>query len=184
MHLAQWTGDDRAEEVWSEIEKKLRLRGLADILQDDRYREGVAVVFIRHVLAAKGVAEADRPDYLKHAAEAESLARFLSGYHSGMNLILPPLPKRRDLVPDLENVARELRDIAKKSTPVSRKRPDRARTSFMRMISEEIRGMCGKQLDEVVAVLTDEAFPDKETSLDQVRSARKPTTKKGRSGRG
>jgi hypothetical protein len=36
-YLAQWTGDDRAEEVWSEIEKKLRLRGFAED------REGVAI---------------------------------------------------------------------------------------------------------------------------------------------
>ena len=39
----------------------------------------------------------------------------------------------------------------------------------------------GQPLNEVIATATDIAFPGQETTLDQVRAAVKPTTRRGRS---
>jgi hypothetical protein len=162
-HISRWAGDDRSDEAWSKIWKRMQ--------QGSEFEQGFARVFIRHVLAVRRVAESDHwPNFLRYADEAESLSQFLSGRPFG-RLRLPPIPELSYLVPHLEIAAQRLREVANNSSPVSRKYHDglRPRTVFMRMIAEDVRGYCGHPLNEVVCVLTDVAFPGQETTVDQVQ---------------
>jgi hypothetical protein len=57
----------------------------------------------------------------------------------------------------------------------------RPRTLFMAELSNVVNDLTGSRLDIDVAALTDIAFPRSEpTSVDAVRSARRPSTRKGR----
>jgi hypothetical protein len=177
-HLARWTNDCRTDEAWSKIQKKVR---------SPVDEETFAQIFIRETLATRRVAEADQwPEFLTHAVEAESLAKFLRGTPIEM-LMLPPVPDLVELVPLLEKAGRRLREVASHGMHVSRQHNDglRPRRVFMRMISTDlIQELCGQPVDDAVCILTDIAFPDRETTIDQVRAARKPTTRRGRSARG
>jgi hypothetical protein len=59
----------------------------------------------------------------------------------------------------------------------------RRRTLFMTELSNSVKDLTGLRLDIAVAALTDIAFPRNEpTSTDAVRSATRPSTRKGRGG--
>src|ERR1700683_4290687 len=186
-HLTRWASDewiDDAAKAWSEIWMKLLDGKLAADTPDQE--EGVARVFIREVVATRRVAEADYwPDYAKFADEAESLSKFL-GSSLSPDLLLPPMPKFRDLVPGLQNLAKALREQARNRMHISRENSDglRPRRVFVHMISDYFRGCCGRPLNKQVAVLTDIAFPGKLlTTADDISAILKPTTRAGRSGK-
>jgi hypothetical protein len=65
---------------------------------------------------------------------------------------------------------------------VSRQDQDgsRARKLFMRIASDFFFSHLNRPLDEVVATLTEVAFPGKQIDVEDVIAARKPTTKSGR----
>ena len=56
-------------------------------------------------------------------------------------------------------------------------------SSGMRGTGKREMAYCGRFLDEASIFLTDLAFPEHETTLDQIRSARRPTTRNGRHNR-
>jgi len=170
--LAQLANDPDIGHVWANIEKfcgkqpRLLMR-----------------FFIREILVARRLAEGagDWPDYLTHAKEAGSLARFLKG--SGR--MPPPLPMigMPALVASLEKVASMLRERAKMSQ-IHRSRQNiegsRQYTGFMRLVSLTMQEMFGHWFDNEVADLTKILFPQAMVTNDSVRATRRPTTTKGR----
>ena len=173
--LVQLANDPDIEQVWANIEK---FRGKQSKL--------VMRFFIREILIARRLAEAadDWPDYLTHAKEAGSLARFLKGSRR----LPPPLPMigMLALVTSLEKVALMLRERAKMSR-IHRSREDidgsRQYTLFMRLVSLHMQEMFGRWFDHEVADLTNILFPRAMVTNDSVRATRRPTTSKGRSGK-
>jgi hypothetical protein len=90
-----------------------------------------------------------------------------------------------------EEEAQQWRKLAEKPQPrdlfhISRidRAGSRQQRAFMQLIGEYVIDLCGRALDSEVAELNDIAFDTRApTSPFQARSARKPTTRKGRSNR-
>jgi hypothetical protein len=90
----------------------------------------------------------------------------------------------------LERVAHHLRTSQKIGIPTASPDPmltirsdrdgSRQRVLFMRILSDSLHDAAGRWFDSEVADLTDIAFPGIETTADAVRSARRPSTRKGR----
>jgi hypothetical protein len=122
-----------------------------------------------------------------NAQNAESLARFLKnkGQIDKQTLLL-----LKKLAHDLKE-PEDLRPLNPAAIPVSRKARNtfeghmttnsRVVKAFMVWMSRHLRATYGQPLNELVATLTDITFPERETTIDQVRAAVKPTTRKGRS---
>jgi hypothetical protein len=176
-HINRWAEDPRAEEVWQEI--KTHADAHCGWLPPE--------YFIQNVLAQRSIAQ--HPDaitnYGEQASAAEALARFLNRFGE----LPPPAPKVLEkfpnLVESLEGAALLLREYEKvqkasRLARVSRKASTRGRSLFMLWINQLLREVCGKDLDSAAAVLTDIAFPEKETTLDQVRTARRPLSRRKR----
>jgi len=140
-------------------------------------------MFFREVHAAWRYSESvdDRPDFQTHAEMATSLARFLQG-RDGMPPPMPTIPNLTELVFSLEGAAMKMSRQAKLQIPVSRER-SRRRTDFIRNMNTLLMDMCGAALHQEAAVLVDIAFPEQETTVDQIRSALRPSTRMGRSGK-
>ena len=179
-HINRWAEDLRAEEVWHEI--KTHADAHCGWLPPE--------YFILNVLAQRSIAQHPDaiPNYGEQASAAETLARFLNRFGE----LPPPAPKVLEkfpnLVASLEGAALLLREYeqqqkASKLACFSRNTSTRARSAFMLWINQFLRAICGLDLDNSAAVLTDIAFPEKVTTADQVRAARRPTTRLGRSGK-
>jgi hypothetical protein len=179
-HLERLAADSRIDEHWNLLEG---------------FRPVVTWAspgwFIWHVLAARRAAEfvRDYPDRQLHAQNAERLTKFLrqKGEMDEPSCQL------------LEDLARQLREPEEFQPfnpipiPVSRKSRNTFRghathnsrelKAFMHWMSNHLKSTYGKPFNELVATLTDITFPGRETTVDQVRAAVKPTTQAGRSGR-
>jgi hypothetical protein len=186
--LQRWADDPRTNELWDKVQTKLAPR--LDELVSDRFfvNEILARFFINEILAIRRVVQSaellrnQAAAYRLNAERAEKLANFLDPKSSWPP---PPVPSALKFVPALREAARELRRLEDHDVGVSRKDQNgsRERVMFMRDTTELFIRICGRPLDDVVAALTDIAFPGHETTLDQVRSARRPSTSKGRRAR-
>jgi hypothetical protein len=138
--------------------------------------------FIGFVLSAKYEAEcADG-----HNREMPLLKRKIDS----LNKAFRRKTKKASSLEDFERVAQHMRNLRKIETPASSPDPmltirsdrdgSRQRVIFMRELSAAVHDVAGLWLDEAVADLTDVAFPGTETTADAVRSARCPSTRKGR----
>jgi hypothetical protein len=173
--LAKLANDPCIGQVWANIEKRC-----------GKQSKLIMGFFVREILVARRLSQAadDWPDDLKHAKEAASLARFLKG----SDRLPPPLPMvgTPALVASLEKVALTLREQAKMSQ-IHRSREDidgsRQYTAFMRLVSLQMQEMFGHWFDPEVADLTNVFFPQAIVTNDSVRATRRPTTKRGRSGK-
>jgi hypothetical protein len=192
-HLARWADDDRAEMVWQKIQSLAwGPSGSYDPLDG----------FIVTVLGARFMAETIHPTgritekykersarYFERAQRLEELAKdwkdIAQNNHPKAALAL----KRSK---QYEEEAQAWRKLAKKPPPKLTSRPfhisrvDRAgsrnQRAFMQYVGEYIIHLCGRALDSEVAMLNDIAFDTQEsTSAFQARSARRATTRKGRS---
>jgi hypothetical protein len=180
VFLERWVGDTRANAVWSKIEIGLHKK-------HGEFADGFKRPLIYEVLAILALANygANTTAFLKQAQNAESLASFLRGPTSRPH---PPLlPNSDALVVSLTEVASALRKLAENQKKAGLKqvsRQDRnrsrARVNFMRSVGELLMAFCGQFLDDAGIFLTDIAFPEQETALDQIRSSRRPTTRTGR----
>ena len=179
--LRRWLDDPRAGDVSARICTALREK------QGD-IADGLLKIFVHEVLAALEGHVVDSKALLKHADSAERLARFLRGSDERPH---PPLfPNSDALISSLNDAVKVLRSLAKSQVDrgfdqVSRVDRDgsRARVAFMRAVGMLLNAFCGRFLDEVGIFLSDVAFPKQETTLDQLRSARRPTTRDKRSTR-
>jgi len=188
-HIDRWNDHPRADEIWSKIQDKAQERHPNNAFYaSPRF----AKFFVRCVLATRSIAEGldqrreQRDQYLKHAEQAESLAEFLSNLPEiGMP---PPIPFGMQLAQSLQQAAKLLRVFANpRNVPglmrisIKDVNGSRTRVAFMNWMSHEIVGICGEPMDDVVGVLNDISFDLPEvTTLDQVKSARSPTTRAGR----
>ena len=177
-HLERWLDHERAEEIWNILEGAMRKR------HGDEFGESLGQIVIREILGERHAAH--DPDlvvnYWARADDADSLARFF-------NRLPPPVLMRK---PDCASLARSLSKAAqimrkqaatqKKTgrTNRARRSPRTPRTLFMAATSNLLKEFSGRFLDEVTVVLTDVAFPKQQTTIDQVRSARRPTTRGAR----
>jgi hypothetical protein len=178
VFLERWVGDTRANAVWSKIEVGLHKK-------HGEFADGFKRPFIYEVLAILANYGPNATAFLKQAQNAESLASFLRGPTSRPHL--PLLANSDALVVSFTEVARELRKLAENQKKAGLKqvsRQDRnrsrARVNFMRSVGELLMAFCGQFLDDAGIFLTDIAFPGQETTLDQIRSSRRPTTRTGR----
>jgi hypothetical protein len=176
-HLLRWLDDPRADDVWTTISK----------LASKRHGVVLAERFVHDVLSCRRLATNPNtfPSFLEHAKAAAKLASFLRG-PQGMPPPMPHIPNYMSLANALDEAARLLREQATKSdTGLGRSirtRRSRPHLQFIRFLGETMSGFCGQSLDYETAVLTDIAFPGQETSVEAVRSARRPTTSKARAG--
>ena len=154
-------------------------------------RAASAGQLIWHVLAARRAAEfvEHYPERQRHAQNAESLASFLKKKGEIDKQTFHLLKK---LAHDLRE-PEDLRPLNPAAIPISRKTRNtfqghtttnsRVLKAFMAWMSRHLRATYGQPLNELVATLTDITFPERETTIDQVRAAVKPTTRRERSGK-
>jgi hypothetical protein len=182
---AEWTADGSWAEDWNTIQARARER----VELFGTY--AASGFFIRYVLRVRRIAQsinqehAERPRHLKHAEQAENLAKFLK---QGNGTLMLPESVDKQLCRLLEFSARRWREPGEFLTffgPIRVSRLDRKgsrpRMAFMNAMSGYMEDVCGQPLDNVVATLTDIAFQGRPTTIEEVRSARKPTTRSGRS---
>jgi hypothetical protein len=194
QHLARWAIDDRAEEVWKTIQ--IHAFGPTSC-GANRALDPVEAFVVSVLLARRAADNSDnvyrqwqqrRARYLEFAENAERLSKF---YRTAMSEP-PPIPstahkKLRLRAEIYERDAKMMRKLAVKATKGLRitredRKGSRRRVAFMSSMSHLTSILCAKPLDNVVAILTDIAFPRREaTSLEQVRSARRDTTRLRRS---
>jgi hypothetical protein len=146
--------------------------------------------FIWHMLVARRAAESvnDYPQRQNHARNLESLASFLrkKGQTDENSLRL------------LGELAGQLREPEEfqpfKPFPISVSRKShafgggaslnsRVLNVFMKLMSNHLKATYGRPFNEIVATLTDIAFPGRETTVDQVRTAVKLRNRIDRTGK-
>lgn len=152
-HLQRWSDDDRADEVWQTIDcaaHKLLPRN----------------VFITEILAVRRVAEGIagrekyRDHYRRYARQMEEIAEFLRKRHpAGMP---PTLPRSEELARMLDDAARAFRMEVDPSRDipgvVKVTRKSDAPDVFASQVSNYLKDITGRWLDDDVAVLTEIAF--------------------------
>jgi len=170
-HLQRWMDDPRAEQVWDNIECAARSNNLWF----------PARIFITDTLAARRVAIATghrgklRERYRNAADEMERVAKFLRKPHPyGM----PGYQQSTKLARMLDDAASYFRKEVEPSRNVPGVlkfgRQSQPHMIFMSEVSNELKGITGRWLDEEVAVLAEIAFdwPDV-IDLEAVRWARR-----------
>jgi hypothetical protein len=189
-HLDRWAKDSRGEAVWRKVQK---------FAPPNVEKLDVLDTFILTVLLARRAAESvgapkrlvqrhreSAAISLKRARQLEALARVWR------DLAKAGHAKAREALVRAkthEEEARGWRRAAERAAPKRRwslSRVDRSGSRkhrfFMQSIGEQISKLCRRPLDGEIAILNDIAFDTSEaTTVFQARSARRPTTSKGRS---
>ena len=157
-HLQRWSDDDRADEGWQIIDRWAHEHGL--LLPPN--------VFINEILAIRRVAEAIacrgkyRDRYRTHANQMEEIANFLREPHpAGMP---STLPRSQELARMLDDAARAFRMEVEPSRDV----PGVVKVSrksdiydvFTSQVSNYLKNITGRWLDDQAAVLTEIAFKE------------------------
>jgi hypothetical protein len=190
QHLARWAADDRAEEIW----KTIQAQAIGPFpIRDNKWIEPLDHFVLSVLLVRKAAANIDdirrrwekkRARYRQLAIDAERLAQFYSnaliGAPSTRSREDQRIQLRAEIYKEDAEIMRKLAAKGPKSLRVSRidRNGSRQRVAFMYAMSRFVTTFCGQPLDNIVAVLTDIAFPSCEaTSLDQVRSARRDSTR-------
>jgi hypothetical protein len=164
-HLKRWADDDRADEVWNTISRAAQEhRGLLPVQ-----------FFIQEILGARDIAQSlnhrrkHRDRYRKRAAQMVEIAKVLR----------EPLPNGLLLIPSGVELARKVDDAAQKYreyVAASRNLPGVIKWTreskppevFMSLLSNDLKGITGRWLDQEVAVLTQIAFGDPDFDKEQV----------------
>jgi hypothetical protein len=157
-HLQRWSDDDRADEEWQTINRAAHAHGL--LLPPN--------VFIQEILAIRRVAEAIacrgkyRNRYHTYAKQMDEVAKFLREPHpAGMP---PTLPKSEELARMLEDAARVFRMEVDPSRDVPGvvkvTRESDTPAVFTNQVSNYLKGITGRWLDDQAAVLTEIAFEE------------------------
>jgi hypothetical protein len=192
--LARWEADDRAEEIW----KTLQAHAIGPFpLPDNKWSEPLDLFTSSVLLARKMASKVDevyyrwkkkRARYGQLAINAEKLAevynKALIGASSSPSRADQNMRLRAKMLAEDAQIMRRLAARRPKLLmPISRmnRNGSRKRVAFMYLMSRSIMHLCGKPLDGIVASLTDIAFPSPvATSLEQVRSARRESTRAAR----
>jgi hypothetical protein len=182
--------DDRAEAIWQKIQK-LAFQPIGSF----EPLEG----FIPMVLMARRAAESAQSTnriirrhqgrcvrHLRRAQQLEALAKVWEEMVDGDDPRSELALKRAKAHEREAQLWRKLaeRPPPPRPLPVSRvdRNGSRKQRLFMQLIGEVIANLCGRPLDSEVSVLNDIAFDTAEaTTVFRARSARRPTTRQGRS---
>jgi hypothetical protein len=181
QHLKRLAADSRMIEHWEDIQRsRLRETWLAS-----------PGWLIWHVLVARRAAEffGDYPQKQRYAEIAENLAKYLRREGETEE---PTCRLLEDLALKLRQ-PEALEPFKAVPIPVSRKGSNirrgyrahntRELKAFMNLMTNHFKEVYGRPFYGIVATLTDSAFPGRETTIDHVRNAVKPTKKKDRSGK-
>jgi hypothetical protein len=167
-HLERLSNDERMKDHWGSL---CRVRPLDPSMAPPGW-------FLWHMLVARRAAESvnDYPQRQDHARNLETLTSFLrkKGQTDERSLRL------------LRELASQLREPEEfqpfKPFPISVSRKahafghgaslnSRVVNVFMKLMSNHLKAVYGRPFHEIVATLTDIAFPGRETTLDHVRNA-------------
>jgi hypothetical protein len=157
-HLQRWSDDDRVDEEWQTIDRFVQEHGL--LLPPN--------VFIKEILAIRRVAKAIacrgkyRDLYHAYAKQMDEVAQFLREPHpAGMP---PTLPESEELARMLEDAARVFRMEVDPSRDVPRvvkvTRESDTPAVFTNQVSNYLKEITGRWLDDQAAVLTEIAFEE------------------------
>jgi len=158
-HLQRWIDDDRTEQVWDTIQRAVRSNNL----------RLPPKTFISDILAARRVAIATghrgklRECYRNAADEMERVAKFLRKPHPyGM----PGYPQSTKLARMLDEAASYYRTIVEPSRNVPGVlkfgRQSQSHMIFMSMVSNDLKRITGRWLDEKAGVLAEIAFDSRD----------------------
>ena len=158
-HLQRWIDDDRTEQVWDTIQRAVRSNNL----------RLPPKTFISDILAARRVAIATghrgklRERYRNEADEMERVAKFLRKPHPyGM----PGYPQSTKLARMLDEAASYYRTIVEPSRNVPGVlkfgRQSQSHMIFMSMVSNDLKRITGRWLDEKAGVLAEIAFDSRD----------------------
>jgi hypothetical protein len=176
--LLRWANDLSWEETWKNIQTAaLRHRGWHVYWKD--FIE--AVLRARH-LAIELIESSDRV-----TNQDQRIGDLLKSAGKRIGKLLTTSLPVPTLAQVLEAHARALRDLAPTTLPDTPYQPgrndrkgSRQRKIFIQAMTVYMTEMVGQPLDAVVANLTDIMFNRRDTSIEQVRAARRPTTMSGR----
>jgi len=176
-HLQRWIDNDRAEQVWDGIQCAARSNKLWLPPK----------IFITDILAARRVAVAIahrrklREHYRSAAKEMERVAKFLRKPHPyGM----PGYPQSTEVARMLDEAASYFRTIVepRRNMPGVLKfgRQSQPHMILISMVSNYLKGITGRWLDEEVGVLTEVAFDSRDIIDPEAvrRVRRRPRQKK------
>ena len=164
-HLKRWADDDRADEVWETINCAIQERGLT-------FPDGfIEWWFIQEILGQRRLAESigsfrkQRDVYRRYAAQLQDAANLLREK--------PPDGIQRDeLARKLEDVAEQYQTFVAVSWDnpgvVRWTRQSKQSDIFISSLSNIMKDLAGRWLDDEVAVLTQIAFDDPDIDNDQV----------------
>jgi hypothetical protein len=191
-HLKRWARNRRAEDIWQKF--KANEKNLPRLTTKSRYPEMEFLIW--RIIGARRSAEEmtslayqvrekkrdreRRAYYLELAQCAESLVRYFKDRPvppDSIGLLRPSQDWK-----SYQRDAEMFRRFAEPS-PTRRVQTVHEHVIFLRLVNEFIDLSCERPLDDVAKTLTEIAFPGQTITLDMVRSARKPTTRKARSGK-
>jgi hypothetical protein len=179
--LDRWKKDPRTDQVWSDIQINAQKKHPGNFVYCSK---AFAEQFIHLVLGLREIVEAEGrrrkkwEAYRRHAGTAERLAKFLMLEAKDPWDLPHVIPFDEPLARQLLKAAELWRTAATPTNEPGTMRVSRQHTgerekrvSFMNWMSKEMKEFCGRPMDNEVAVLTE---------IDQVKSARSPTTRSGR----
>jgi hypothetical protein len=180
-HLNRLAADSRMIEHWNFIQR----------CEPQNAWDASPGWLIWHVLVARRAAEyfGDYPQKRRFAESAENLARYLrqKGETDEQTCqLLEELAVQLRQPEALKPFEGVLVPVSRKGGNIIRGREaynTRELKAFMNLMTNHFKVTYGQPLYEVVATLTDSAFPGRETTIDHVRTAVKPTRKKDRLGK-
>jgi hypothetical protein len=170
QHLTRWRDDYRAEEVWQKI------RANSDSISAEEFIRAV----VRARCDAAGLIHRIN-SYVRDRAHAISL------HEAKTAKALASTQSLSEIADALDGAAKDFRVIGRAidrdldelpANVITRK--DQAgsltRRMFYLAVGTFLYEKCGRWMDTEVTALADIAFPGTESTIDQVRAARRPTT--------
>jgi hypothetical protein len=179
--LKRWEKDDGHNAIEASISI------VENAAKGENQVEAVALL-IHHVLFVKHYSEAADQLSPKLTERRRTLSTLEKQFRSKLAKIIlsnkVPLPELPDALKKATAKLANVEKVKPAHLPIRSSRAgSRPRTLFMAELSNLVNDLTGLRLDIAVAALTDIAFPRHEsTSTDAVRSATRPSTRKGRGG--
>ena len=169
-HLKRWADDDRADEVWNVINCAVRSGGR--LLPERLFIQDI--LGTRHIATSINHRRNNRERYRKYAAQMEYIARVLRMRQPNQ---FPLIPTGEELAGRLEEAARIYRNYVAVARNEDRgmkwTRQSKPPQVFISLLSNDLKSISGKWLDDEVAVLTEIAFDVSRIDTDQVIWARR-----------
>jgi hypothetical protein len=188
-HLARWADDDRAEKVWQKIQNL----AWGPIASYDPLEGFIVSVLVARRMAntvhlSEHIRERQkklRARHLDRARQLEELAKVWKEIGQSNHAKAALALQRATRHEEEAQLWRRLSDKPPRRRLFHVSRVDRSGSrqerAFMQLMGKYIIDLCGRPLDSEVAILNDIAFDTQEpTSAFRARSARRPTTRKGR----